>query len=115
MHFFTGELSIVDTAELRIVARVFNRPDANLARSVALTPDERTAYLPHLHANVSNPRLQFDTTVFPVVSKFNLVERITMPAGRIALDAIGRPANNPWDAAVTADGRRIFRCQRRKR
>jgi YVTN family beta-propeller protein len=108
VHFFTGELTIVDTAALRIEARVFNRSDANLARSVAVTPDERAAYLPHLHANVSNPRLQFDTTVFPVVSKINLVKQITVPADRIALDAIGRPANNPWDAAVTADGRRVF-------
>jgi YVTN family beta-propeller protein len=108
VHFFSGDLSIVDTVELRIMARVFNRPNANLARSVALAPDERTAYLPHIHANVSNARLQFDTAVFPVVSKFNLVKRIAVPAGRIALDAIGRPANNPWDATVTADGKRIF-------
>lgn len=107
-HFFTGELSIIDTSKWRCVAQLANRPDANLARSVALAPDERTAYMPHIHANVSNPRLQFDTTVFPVVTKFNLAEEVIVPAGRIGLDAIGRPANNPWDAVVTADGRRLF-------
>jgi len=108
VHFFTGELSIVDTAELRLVAKISNRSDAYLARSVAIAPDGRSAYLPHLRSNVTNPRLQFDTTVFPVISKLDLVERIDLAAGRIALDAIGRPANNPWDAVVSADGQRLY-------
>ena len=108
VHFFTGELSIIDTAEWKVIAKIPNRPDANLARSVAIAPDGRTAFLPHLRSNVTNPRLQFDTTVFPVVSKLDLEERISLDAGRIALDAIGRPANNPWDAVVSADGRRLY-------
>ncbi len=108
VHFFTGELSIIDTAIWKVVARISNRPDANLARSVAIAPDGRTAYLPHLRSNVTNRRLQFDTTVFPVVSKLDLAERISLDAGRIALDAIGRPANNPWDAVVSADGRHLY-------
>lgn len=108
VHFFTGELSVVDTTELRLIARISNRPDANLARSVAIAPDGRAAYLPHLRSNVSNPRLLFDTTVFPVVSRLDLAERAVLDASRIALDAIGRPANNPWDAIVSADGRRLY-------
>lgn len=108
VHFFTGELSILDTTEWKLLARISNRADANLARSVAIAPDGRTAYMPHIRSNVTNPRLQFDTTVFPVVSKLDLVERISLDAGRLALDAIGRPANNPWDAVVSPDGRRLY-------
>lgn len=108
VHFFTGELSIIDTVEWKVVAKIPNRPDANLARSVAIAPDGRVAYLPHLRSNITNPRLQFDTTVFPVVSKLDLEERISLDADRIALDAIGRPTNNPWDAVVSADGRRLY-------
>ena len=108
VHFFSGELSIIDTAQLTLIARVSNRPDANLARSAAIAPDGRTAYLPHLRSNATNPRLQFDTTVFPVVSRLDLVERIALDGGRIALDAIGRPANNPWDAVVSADGQHLY-------
>jgi YVTN family beta-propeller protein len=108
VHFFTGELSIIDTVEWKIITKIPNRSDANLARSVAIAPDRQTAYIPHLRSNVTNPRLQFDTTVFPVVSKLDLVEGTSLDDGRIALDAIGRPTNNPWDAVVSLDGGRLY-------
>ena len=108
VHFFTGELSIIDTTKWKIIAKIPNRPDANLARSVAIAPDGHTVFLPHLRSNVTNPRLQFDTTVFPVVSKLDLEQKVSADAGRIALGAIGHPTNNPWDAVVSANGQRLY-------
>jgi YVTN family beta-propeller protein len=108
VHFFTGQLSIIDTVQWQVAGTIANRPDANLARCVALGPDGRAAYLPHLRSNVTNPRLQFDTTVFPVVSRFDLVARSDLAGQRIALDAIGYPANNPWEAVVSDDGSRLL-------
>jgi YVTN family beta-propeller protein len=108
VDFFSGTLTIVDTASFEVVSRIANRPDANLARSIAITPDGRVAYLPHIRSHVTNRRLQFDTTVFPVVSRLDLVEQLPDHTGLIALDAIGRPANNPWDAVVSQDGRRLY-------
>jgi len=43
-------------------------PDSNLVQSVVLSPDGRTAYVPHTRSNSGNPYLTFDTTVFPLVS-----------------------------------------------
>ncbi len=108
VHFFTGDLSIVDTVEWKLLAHISNGADANLARSVALTPDNRTAFIPHLLSNTSNPRLLFDNSVLPVVTRLDLIARSVTPRDRIALDAIGRPTNNPWDAVVSGDGERLY-------
>ncbi len=108
VHFFTGDVSIIDTVEWQQCAKISNRSDANLARSVALSPDESCAFLPHLFSNTSSPRQLFDSTVFPVVTKLDLIARSVTPHERIALDAVGRPTNNPWDAVMSSDGERLY-------
>lgn len=108
VHFFTGALGIIDTSEWKMLDVIGNRPDANLARCASLAPDGLSAFLPHIRSNTTESRLRFDSTIFPVVSCFDLSGRRDARERRISLDAIGRPVNNPWDAAVSPDGRRLY-------
>lgn len=84
-------------------------PDSNLAQSVVLSPDRRTAYLPHTRSNTANPALTFDTTVFPLVSLFDLQTPGHLLGQQLDLGVLDPPGVGlPFDAAFTPDGRQLW-------
>ncbi len=106
-HFFTGEVSVVDTGSRQIVARVPAVPGGNMAQSIVLNPAGTRAWLPHLRSNTPARRMVFDGIVFPVVSAIDLASNQLVRRELIGLDAVDRPVNMPFAAALTRDGRRL--------
>jgi YVTN family beta-propeller protein len=84
-------------------------PDSNLVQSILLSPDGRTAYVPHTRSNTTNLALTFDTTVFPLVSLIDLTTQQHLVGQQIALGTLDPPGVGlPFDAAVTPDGEELW-------
>jgi YVTN family beta-propeller protein len=83
--------------------------DSNLVQSIVLSPDGSRAYLPHTRSNTTNRTLNFDSTVFPLVSLIDLTTRQHLVGQQINLDAMGSPiVGLPFDVAVTPDGGELW-------
>jgi YVTN family beta-propeller protein len=84
-------------------------PDSNLSQSIVLSPDGRTAYVPHTRSNTSNRALTFDTTVFPLVSLIDLTTQQHLIGQQISLDTVDPPGVGlPFDAAFSPDGNEMW-------
>ncbi|MBS1253641.1 MAG: Hydrazine synthase subunit gamma [Anaerolineales bacterium] len=84
-------------------------PDSNLVQSIVLSPDGRTAYVPHTRSNTTNRALTFDTTVFPLVSLVDLTTQQHMVGHQIDLGTLDPPGVGlPFDAVVTPDGGELW-------
>jgi YVTN family beta-propeller protein len=84
-------------------------PDSNLAQSIVLSPDGRTAYVPHTRSNTANRALTFDTTVFPLVSLIDLTTQQHLVGQQFDLGTLDPPGVGlPFDAAVTPDGEELW-------
>jgi len=84
-------------------------PDSNLVQSIILSPDGRTAYVPHTRSNTSNRALTFDTTVFPLVSLIDLATQRHLVGQQFDLGTLDPPGVGlPFDAAVTPDGEELW-------
>lgn len=83
-------------------------PDSNLSQRAVLSPDGSRAYLPQTRANTANRALTYDTTVFPIVAVLDLAAGELLPRANIALDTADQPVGLPTDAALSADGRRLW-------
>ncbi len=84
-------------------------PDSNLVQSIVLSPDGRTAYVPHTRSNTTNRALTFDTTVFPLVSLIDLTTRRHLVGQQFDLGTLDPPGVGlPFDAAVTPDGEELW-------
>ena len=106
-HLLSGELTVIDTESLTILARIQAGTDANLSRSVVVDPDSSTAWMPHTRSNSTNPALLFDTTLFPVASAIDLMTLQNDVRRRIAFDIVDQPVNIPIDATITSDRRMV--------
>lgn len=104
-HFFTGDLSIIDTQRMLVTDRIIVNSSANISQSLVLDHNRRRAYLPQTFSNIANQSLLFDTTVFPVVTSLDLLTRAEMRASRLALDVVDQPVGIPLDAVMDTSDR----------
>lgn len=100
-HLRTGRVSVIDAASLEIERVIATAPDSNVSASI-LIHDGR-AYLPQTRANVTNPNILFDSTVFPIVSVIDLAKQENVVAARIDIHVADRPVNLPLDAVVAGN------------
>ena len=106
-HFFSGETSVVDLAGRKVLARIPSVPGGNMAQFILLNSSGTRAYVPHIRSNTSAPRQVFDSMIFPVVSTLDLGANENLRRELIGLDAVDRPVNLPFAAALTPDGKRL--------
>lgn len=109
-NFFTATLSAVDLKSEKIVDSWPGRESDNLCRSVVTHPTRPKAYLSHIRSRVHI----FDArgSIFPELSIVSLTPAKPDLKRRtaIALDTFNGVyvTANPWESAVTPDGKRLF-------
>ncbi len=97
------------TSHASLITSIPLWPDSNLVQSIVLSPDGRTAYVPHTRSNTANRALTFDTTVFPLVSLIDLTTRRHLAGQQFDLGTLDPPGVGlPFDAAVTPDGEELW-------
>jgi YVTN family beta-propeller protein len=99
-HFSSGEISVIDTAELSLIKTISLGSRAGLTQAIVIDEGEAVAYVPNTMRNSDNKNLVFDNTVFPFVSIIDLDELIHLREERIALDIIDKPVGMPLEAAL---------------
>lgn len=107
-HFLSGRVSVIDVGASAVIEVVSTGGESNAAQFVAIAPDGEQAYVPHIRSRVSNPNLQFDTTIAPLVSVIDLATNTLRRAELLGLDAIDRPVNMPFAVAFSPDGRLLY-------
>ena len=108
-HFFTGDVSIVDTQRMLITDRINVDSSANIPQSLVLDHDRQRAYLPQTFSNSANQSLLFDSTVFPVVMSLDLLSKTEMRANRLALDVVDQPVGIPLDEMMDSSEKIVRR------
>ena len=78
------------------------------APSVVVNQNGDRAYLPQTMGNGQGLNVQFDTTVFPVVSAIDLVSNKHLTSENISLPEIDRPVGLPWDAALAKGDQELW-------
>ena len=99
-HFSSGEISVIDTAELSVIKTISLGSRAGLTQAFVIDEGEAVAYVPNTMRNSDNKNLIFDNTVFPFVSIIDLNELIHLRGERIALDIIDKPVGMPLEATL---------------
>jgi len=105
-HELSGVVSVLDLVQRTVLQVIDTGPESNRAQRIVVHPPTSRAYLPHIRSNVSNPHLLFDTTLFPVLSVLDLTTEQHLLHERLDLSVVDRPANLPFDVALSADGQR---------
>ena len=110
-EYYTANVLAIDLASGQVVDRWVGLRSDNLARHVTVHPTRPKAYLPHIRSAVE--RAHGEGSIFPYVSVLD-----TAPATaegrkrrrRFPMDSfIGvHVTANPWEVAITPDGRRFF-------
>ncbi|HEX8910970.1 MAG TPA: PQQ-binding-like beta-propeller repeat protein [Humisphaera sp.] len=107
-EYYTSAVIAIDVATGKSVDRWAGLSSDNLARQVTLHPTRGKAYLPHIRS--ATERAHGEGSIFPYISV------IDTPAGegkrrkRLPMDSFTSTyvTANPWEVAVTPDGRRLF-------
>ena len=130
-HSMTGQVSIYNTRSLpptlekRITLETTQNPDQTVSQglprrldNIAVSPDERVAWLPHVLWNFDHP-FQFQSTVFPAISVLSLKagDEREIPSWRKQLFKQINLTNtrnrtlivsNPAEAAFSPDGKKVY-------
>jgi YVTN family beta-propeller protein len=110
-HYYTAGVSAIDVASGRTVDRWAGTASDNLARHIVLHPHRPKGYLPHIRS--ATERAHGEGSIFPYVSVLDTGPAAGEKAKRWArfpMDSfVGvRVTANPWEVAVSPDGRRLF-------
>jgi YVTN family beta-propeller protein len=110
-EFYTGFLHAVDLQTGKVVDTWKGHSTDNLARQVIVHPKWPLAYMPHIRSRIDV--IGGNGSIFPVLSAVNLVPPDgTKRRSGVLLDALngsfGNVVCNPWEAAVSPDGRRLY-------
>ena len=100
-HLRSGKMSILDANTGQVKRVVVMSDDGNLSQGIFATWNR--VYLPQTRSNSSNPALQFDTTVLPVVAIFDVTNGEALDRLRYAVDIIDRPVNVPLDCVLAGN------------
>ncbi|MCA9063477.1 MAG: beta-propeller fold lactonase family protein, partial [Planctomycetaceae bacterium] len=112
-EYLTARLLQVSTSHGQLIQAWDAASTDNLARQVVLSPDQKTAYLPHIRSRIT--AAHGNGSIFPYVSAIQVdAERSSDDplAGRVRvpMDSLlgARVTANPWDVDVTPDGKRLY-------
>ena len=108
-EYYTAHVLAIDVKSGAVTDRWPGIASDNLARQIVLHPKRPKAYLPHIRS--ATERAHGEGSIFPYVGVID-----TRPADgskrrtRIPMDSFVsvRVTANPWEAAITASGRRFF-------
>jgi len=99
----------IEAADHQVLSTISLWPDSNLVQSFVISPDGRTAYVPHTRSNSGNPFLTFDTTVFPLVSLVDLTTQQHLVGQQIDLATLDPPGIGlPFDVAISPGGDELW-------
>jgi len=76
---------------------------ASLSESISFDDKAQLAFLPQTFKNFENLNLDFDTTLFPSISIFDLPSKTNLRSRRVGLDVIDRPVGIPFDSKIIND------------
>ena len=107
-HLLTARVSVIDLESQQVEQVIPTWLDGNLAQSIVLNPYNAKAYLPLTRSNTTNPRLSFDTTVFPLVTVVDLDLNQMIPQEIISLPEADQPVGLPYDAAFSPNGNKLY-------
>jgi len=107
-HFMSGHVSVIDVSSREVLDVIGTGAESVAAQFIAIAPGGEKAYLPHSRSRVSNPHLQFDSTIAPLVSVIDLGMGTLLRTEVLGLDAIDRPVNMPFAVAFSPEGRLLY-------
>ena len=107
-HLLSARVSVLDLSTHQVKEVIPTWADGNLSQSIILHPTQNKAYLPLTRSNTTNPRLTFDTTVFPIVTVVDLDSGQMLPKEIISLPEADQPVGLPYDAAFLPDGSKLY-------
>ncbi|MDP2898723.1 MAG: cell surface protein [bacterium] len=105
--YVAAEVSVIDTAERRVVANIQLHNGSTGLRDICISPDGKHAYVTQILSRYPLPTTQLDrgwmnTNALAVLDVAN--HRVV---NTVLLDNVDLGAANPWGVACTADGKRI--------
>lgn len=107
-HLLSARISVLNLSTLQVQDVIPTWVDGNLSQSIILHPTQNKAYLPLTRSNTTNPRLTFDTTVFPIVTVVDLDSGQMLSKEIISLPEADQPVGLPYDAAFLPDGSKLY-------
>lgn len=107
-EFYTSKVIAVDLAKGAVADEWTGTSTDNLARQLVLNPRRAKAYVPHLRSRVSS--VHGAGAIFPYLSVIDTLASEELRRKRIPLDSFAstRITSNPWEVAVTPDGRGLY-------
>jgi YVTN family beta-propeller protein len=107
-QYYSGAVLGIDLAKGTLTDQWPGISNDNLARQIAVHPTRGKAYLPHIRSRVT--AVHGEGSIFPYVSVIDTAAGEGSRRRRIPMDAF--LANvvmaNPWEAAISADGRQFY-------
>ena len=107
-EFYTSKVLAIDLKAWRVVDQWSGLSTDNLCRQITVNPRRPKAYIPHIRSRVTVA--QGDGSIFPYVSVLDTKAGEGRRRNRIPMDAFlnNRVTANPWEVAVSSDGRHAF-------
>jgi YVTN family beta-propeller protein len=107
-EYYTGTVRGVDLATGQVVDVWAGVSADNLARQIALHPTRPKAYLPHIRSKIT--AVHGEGSIFPYVSVIDTQPAEGNRRKRIPMDSFvgNRVTSNPWEVAVSPDGRQFY-------
>jgi len=107
-EFYTSKLIAIDTTSGKLVDEWPGLSTDNLCRQVALHPKRPKAYIPHIRSRTTVPH--GEGSIFPYVTIADTRPLEGKRRSRVPMDAFLNVlvTANPWETAVTPDGRIMF-------
>ncbi|WP_044894932.1 beta-propeller fold lactonase family protein [Bacillus alveayuensis] len=127
-HYLNANISVIDTKSEKVekVIELHDSPDqsdpkksqgiANTLEQFVISPDGKTAWVPHLLTNIDTP-IHFEETVFPAISVIDLTTDEELVEERKELfeeinvtDTKNETiiVSNPYDLVFSPDGSKVF-------
>jgi len=107
-QYYSGAVLAIDLAKGTVADQWPGISNDNLARQIAIHPQRDKAYLPHIRSRVT--AVHGEGSIFPYVSVIDTAVGEGTRRRRIPMDAFlaNLVTANPWEAAISADGRQFY-------
>ena len=107
-EYYTASIKEIDRASGKVVEQWAGASTDNLVRQVTLHPQRPKAYFPHMRSRVT--AVHGEGSIFPYVGVADTAGGNESRRKRIPMDAFrgALVTANPWEIAVSPDGRSLF-------
>ncbi len=107
-EFYSTAVHAIDLEQGKVVDHWQGATTDNLLRQITLHPTRGKAYLPHIRSRVTS--VHGEGSIFPYVTVLDITAGNGRRRKRIPMDAFrgNLVTANPWETAITPDGRRAF-------